>query len=225
MPIRSVAPNGRLILQLLTYNITRTSFLFKMYGICCLNTDDQSTQSSKSPDEDSQKPSDNIPDMTDSINNTVARPYMPQIFQWPPPLPTHPPHHTIPPLPTHPASPGYPTFPPTAWPPTQKPINQKPITQKPTTPRPIYQPPTSVPIYKPTTSKPTPPKPADDTPFYGGCGTKNGYQDQGKIVGGHEADPNEWPWIAGLFNSGKQFCGGSLIDNIHILSAAHCVAQ
>lgn len=31
-------------------------------------------------------------------------------------------------------------------------------------------------------------------------------------------DPLEWPWIAVLFNGPKQFCGGSLIDDVHILS-------
>lgn len=51
------------------------------------------------------------------------------------------------------------------------------------------------------------------------------FQDQTKIIGGHNAEPNEWPFIAVLFNGGRQFCGGSLIDDIHILTAAHCVAQ
>ncbi|XP_052126172.1 proclotting enzyme-like [Frankliniella occidentalis] len=57
------------------------------------------------------------------------------------------------------------------------------------------------------------------------CGAKNGYQDQERIVGGQNADLGEWPWIAALFNGGRQFCGGSLIDSTHILSAAHCVAH
>lgn len=50
-------------------------------------------------------------------------------------------------------------------------------------------------------------------------------QDQERIVGGQNADPNEWPWVAVIFNNGRQLCGGSLIDESHILTAAHCVAQ
>ncbi|ENN81152.1 hypothetical protein YQE_02518, partial [Dendroctonus ponderosae] len=128
-----------------------------------------------------------------------------KIPNWPPPLPTHPPDHTIPPLPTHPPNPS--------------------IGQAPTKPSLII-------TTRGTTKKPNKPVPTKTTtskPSYdigtAACGAKNGFQDQGKIVGGHNADLNEWPWIAALFNSGRQFCGGSLIDNIHILSAAHCVAH
>jgi hypothetical protein len=46
-------------------------------------------------------------------------------------------------------------------------------------------------------------------------------KDQNRIVGGQNADPLEWPWIAVLFNGDRQFCGGSLIDDIHILSAGN----
>eukprot|EP00095_Tigriopus_kingsejongensis_P006640 maker-scaffold1475_size39547-snap-gene-0.9 protein:Tk06640 transcript:maker-scaffold1475_size39547-snap-gene-0.9-mRNA-1 annotation:"trypsin-1 precursor" len=46
-----------------------------------------------------------------------------------------------------------------------------------------------------------------------------------RVVNGWPADKNEWPWIAALLRSGRQFCGGSLIDSTHILTAAHCVAQ
>jgi len=35
-----------------------------------------------------------------------------------------------------------------------------------------------------------------------------------------------YPWMAALINSRRmQFCGGSLVDNYHILTAAHCIAH
>lgn len=46
-----------------------------------------------------------------------------------------------------------------------------------------------------------------------------------RVVNGWPADKYEWPWIAALLNNGRQFCGGSLIDQKHILTAAHCVAH
>jgi len=46
-----------------------------------------------------------------------------------------------------------------------------------------------------------------------------------RVVNGWPADPNEWPWQAALLNKGRQFCAGSLIDDKHILTAAHCVAH
>jgi V8-like Glu-specific endopeptidase len=45
------------------------------------------------------------------------------------------------------------------------------------------------------------------------------------IVNGQEAVEHEFPWMAALTNRGRQFCGGSLIDSEHILTAAHCVAH
>jgi len=45
------------------------------------------------------------------------------------------------------------------------------------------------------------------------------------IVNGFEAVPHEFPFMAALMNRRRQFCGGSLIDDNHILTAAHCVAH
>lgn len=50
-----------------------------------------------------------------------------------------------------------------------------------------------------------------------------------KIIGGFDADPNAWPWMAALINPDfgsdfdGQICGGSLIHPNWVLTAAHCV--
>uniref|UniRef100_A0A3Q2YTQ4 Tryptase gamma-like n=1 Tax=Hippocampus comes TaxID=109280 RepID=A0A3Q2YTQ4_HIPCM len=44
-----------------------------------------------------------------------------------------------------------------------------------------------------------------------------------RIVGGQEASLGDWPWQASLqFDTGKYFCGASLINSEWLLSAAHC---
>lgn len=52
-----------------------------------------------------------------------------------------------------------------------------------------------------------------------------------KILGGIEADPDAWPWMVALLyppGSGSdlfadQYCAGALIDQLWVLTAAHCV--
>ena len=42
------------------------------------------------------------------------------------------------------------------------------------------------------------------------------------IVGGVEATPNDWPWMASLEDESFHFCGGALIAPDIVLTAAHC---
>merc|ERR1711962_290683 len=55
------------------------------------------------------------------------------------------------------------------------------------------------------------------------CGIKGG-SDSNRIVGGQETEENEYPWQVGLVSRGgtTPWCGGSLISERHVLTAAHC---
>ena len=54
--------------------------------------------------------------------------------------------------------------------------------------------------------------------FSDGCGVRP----RTRIVGGHQAERNSWPWQAMLMTS-RPFCGGSLLSPRWVVTAAHCV--
>ncbi|CAF0707715.1 unnamed protein product [Brachionus calyciflorus] len=53
------------------------------------------------------------------------------------------------------------------------------------------------------------------------CGIKS--ENDKKIVGGEEANRGEWPWQIAIYFRNRFICGGSLINSMWILTAAHCV--
>ncbi|XP_072847017.2 transmembrane protease serine 12 isoform X5 [Pogona vitticeps] len=68
--------------------------------------------------------------------------------------------------------------------------------------------------------------------FYDECGTTPlmGLGTKPRIVGGHDAQPGAWPWQVSLqvyrFGVGyHHVCGGSLINNNTVVTAAHCIKQ
>jgi len=54
---------------------------------------------------------------------------------------------------------------------------------------------------------------------YSDAGSKKGYY----IVGGVEARQGEFPWQISLQEYGRHICGGMVMDNQYIVTAAHCV--
>jgi len=101
--------------------------------------------------------------------------------------------------------------------------NQPQITtQAPTTPRPTTQ--------RPTTQRPTTQRPTTQTtaaPQQDNCGTNS----NNRIVGGTESRQGDWPWavVLGTKNTfSNRFsvqCGGTLLDQTTVLTAAHCFDQ
>jgi len=53
----------------------------------------------------------------------------------------------------------------------------------------------------------------------GECGIPGGME---RIVGGEEATPHSYPWMAALFVDDQWFCGGTLISDEWVVTAAHC---
>ncbi|XP_058415509.1 serine protease 38 [Diceros bicornis minor] len=56
----------------------------------------------------------------------------------------------------------------------------------------------------------------------GACGRRHV---QGKIIGGMDAPERKWPWQVSVHYAGFHICGGSIIHEYWVLSAAHCFGR
>ena len=46
------------------------------------------------------------------------------------------------------------------------------------------------------------------------------------IVGGRNAQPRAWPWMAAILDGNLKFiCGAALIERKWVMTAAHCIAD
>ncbi|KAG8034983.1 hypothetical protein G9C98_005405 [Cotesia typhae] len=54
------------------------------------------------------------------------------------------------------------------------------------------------------------------------CGIRTQTTSQARIVGGGSSEAGSWPWQVALYKEGDYQCGGALISDKWVLSAAHC---
>ena len=55
------------------------------------------------------------------------------------------------------------------------------------------------------------------------CGSRSDSLSQAFVINGQDAVAGRWPWQVAVFRAGGGVvCGGSLISENHVITAAHC---
>lgn len=44
-----------------------------------------------------------------------------------------------------------------------------------------------------------------------------------RVVGGRASQPKAWPFLVAIYKDGKFYCGGVILNELWILTAAHCL--
>jgi secreted trypsin-like serine protease len=57
------------------------------------------------------------------------------------------------------------------------------------------------------------------------CGCSTRLAITAKIFGGESAEPHSWGWAVSLRQSNDHFCGGSILNEWYIITAAHCLVK
>lgn len=67
----------------------------------------------------------------------------------------------------------------------------------------------------------------DDYVNYGSRENGSGYkrEETGRVVGGRESEPKAWPWAIAVYKDGSFLCGGVILNERWVLTAAHCMEQ
>lgn len=48
---------------------------------------------------------------------------------------------------------------------------------------------------------------------------------ESRVVGGKPSQPADWPWMVAIYKNGMFHCGGVVLTQSWVISAAHCVAK